>query len=30
MDKAVLVELSTALGGLIQSMYTEREMTKLV
>ena len=30
MDKAVLVELSTALGGLVQSMYTEREMAKLV
>ena len=30
MDKAVLVELSTALGGLVQSLYTEREMAKLV
>lgn len=28
MDKAVLVELSTALGGLVQSMYIEREMSK--
>jgi hypothetical protein len=28
MDKAVLVELSTALGGLIQSMYIERETSK--
>jgi hypothetical protein len=28
MDKALLVELSTALGGLVQSMYIERELTK--
>eukprot|EP01038_Epipyxis_sp_PR26KG_P011639 gene11639-15589_t len=28
MDKAVLVELSTALGGLVQSMYIERETNK--
>ncbi len=28
MDKAVLVELSTALGGLVQSMYIEREIVK--
>jgi cellobiose-specific phosphotransferase system component IIA len=28
MDKAVLVELSTALGGLVQSMFIERELTK--
>lgn len=28
MDKAVLVELSTALGGLVQSMYIERELLK--
>ena len=28
MDKAVLVELSTALGGLVQSMYIERELSK--
>lgn len=28
MDKTVLVELSTALGGLVQSMYIEREMSK--
>jgi hypothetical protein len=28
MDKAVLVELSTALGGLVQSMYIEREIIK--
>ena len=30
MDKAVLVELSTALGGLVQSMYIERELAKQV
>jgi kinesin family protein 11 len=28
MDKAVLVELSTALGGLVQSMFIEREIAK--
>jgi len=28
MDKAVLVELVTALGGLIQSMYIDRELMK--
>jgi hypothetical protein len=28
MDKAVLVELSSALGGLVQSMYIEREIIK--
>lgn len=28
MDKAVLVELSTALGSLVQSMYIEREVLK--
>jgi hypothetical protein len=28
MDKSVLVELSTALGGLVQSMFIDREMTK--
>mmetsp|Transcript_16879 Transcript_16879/g.24425 ORF Transcript_16879/g.24425 Transcript_16879/m.24425 type:complete len:278 (+) Transcript_16879:396-1229(+) len=28
MDKAVLVELSNALGGLVQSMYIERELAK--
>lgn len=28
MDKAVLVELTTALGGLIQSMYIDRELMK--
>ena len=28
MDKAVLVELATALGGLVQSMYIDREMAK--
>ena len=30
MDKAVLVELSNALGGLVQSMYIEREFAKQV
>ncbi len=29
MDKAVLIELSTALGGLVQSMFLEREAAKL-
>lgn len=28
MDKSVLVELSTALGGLVQSMFIDRETTK--
>ena len=28
MDKSVLVELCTALGGLVQSMFIERETTK--
>lgn len=28
MDKAVLVELSTALGGLVQSMFVDRETAK--
>lgn len=28
MDKSVLVELSTALGGLVQSMFVDRETTK--
>ena len=29
MDRAVLIELSTALGGLVQTMYLEREKTKI-
>jgi hypothetical protein len=29
MDKAVLVELTTALGGLVQSMYLEKERTRI-
>mmetsp|Transcript_9688 Transcript_9688/g.16176 ORF Transcript_9688/g.16176 Transcript_9688/m.16176 type:complete len:737 (-) Transcript_9688:169-2379(-) len=28
MDKSILVELSTALGGLVQSMFVDRETTK--
>ncbi len=28
MDKAVLIELSTALGGLVQSMFIERELMR--
>jgi hypothetical protein len=28
MDKAVLVELATALGGLVQSLFIDREMIK--
>ena len=28
MDRAVLIELSTALGGLVQTMYLEREKAK--
>lgn len=28
MDKAVLVELSTALGGLVQSLFIDRELVK--
>jgi hypothetical protein len=29
MDKAVLIELASALGGLVQSMYLEREKSKI-
>ena len=29
MDRAVLIELSTALGGLVQTMYLEREKSKI-